>query len=222
MAGNDPAMSSEKQSFFDHLSFDIRVMIYDHLDAPFVSGEATGFICSCRQARHEFGEVDSRRINKNFAHMELIIEERTGFSVSIPRVSIEDPLTAQHDISVELPFELLDRDREWIRFIFLRHLINPVLAVCRSTVEFTFATCKREDSLGNLVRILDMHSITGLLNIHIGAFWNTILGLSIQNSVKLGYMSQLLGAKDSVRSLPQLKRVTISLLPNRAECVVLA
>ncbi|KAF1942414.1 hypothetical protein EJ02DRAFT_465780 [Clathrospora elynae] len=201
VASPDPAIPMRDNSFFTHLNYDVRVMIYEYLDPAAVSVEALGLILSCREAKAEFDPICVRKLHTMFTRMEALVKERAGFSVNLPRHPTAHAFTAEDSIRVDLPVQMLDLRREWVRFIFLRHLVYPIMALRLHTVTFNFCKSVARQLLDLRNEALTHRKDEGAI---LREFMQTIEE-GIQCATKLGHVTYLAGMGSGSKSFPLAK-----------------
>jgi hypothetical protein len=79
--------SMRANSFFTHLSRDIRYMIYDLLDLPPISVSCLGFVLSCRGALAEAEQVAALRLKQLLLSFKNELPH-DGHQVALPLVSL--------------------------------------------------------------------------------------------------------------------------------------
>jgi hypothetical protein len=221
-APHGPTIPVRQNSFFTHLNYDVRYMMYEYLDPAIISSEAAGLILSCREAKTEFDSVSMRKVNNMCKQMEDTVEQWIGYKGYIPRLLEGPAFNAADQITIELPVLLLHRRREWMRWIFFRHLIYPLIALRFQDITFEFRTPQitetpvtqeteegkdddeeeeevpvSAENQDSLIREFMVHTETG-----------------IQCATKLGYVTELAGEGNGVHGFPLLRA--------QARCVVLS
>ncbi|CAO2648307.1 Nn.00g075740.m01.CDS01 [Neocucurbitaria sp. VM-36] len=112
-------------SFFERLPYDVRAIIYSHLEPgqlpPITSGfqqENCGFILSCHRAKEELEEVPRIKFTNYLVEFGTTFEKSTSLTIHIPSIStpiIPTTLTQLRHVTITLPFTSLDRHRPSIR-----------------------------------------------------------------------------------------------------------
>ncbi|KAF1945547.1 hypothetical protein EJ02DRAFT_475857 [Clathrospora elynae] len=97
-------------SFFDHLNYDVRHIIYENFDdlPPLTSGESfSGFVMSSQQAKLEVEEFASKKAAKQLHNFQELLRARVGVHVEMPDIPKDSSFVHLCSIGLTLPFGTL-------------------------------------------------------------------------------------------------------------------
>jgi len=132
-------MPIRAKSFFNHLNYDIRCMIYDLLDLPPISHVCLGLILSCREALAETEQAAVRGLNCRLADLEVVAECR-----SHRHMLNKFPFTATfadlNKISIEICWSTGLTKYFPALEALLSYYFSQVTMVCKADTEFEAAS----------------------------------------------------------------------------------
>ncbi|KAH7413595.1 hypothetical protein DE146DRAFT_1160 [Phaeosphaeria sp. MPI-PUGE-AT-0046c] len=142
-------MVSNSKSFFTHLPYDIRVIIYDYLEPaeapPFHPGFSTpAFRLTCHQAQEEIDDKPKQQFAKFIADFEANIPDDIDLTCR--------PYDL-HNITVTIPFSALHtavghgQQKNYVGWKEkYRNALHPLFALCFNTIRIHFGTEENKDA----------------------------------------------------------------------------
>jgi hypothetical protein len=125
--------------FFDHLNYDVRVLIYKEMMLPPLSDECVGFMLSCRQAKQEIDELRGEVVKRYLERFEKDFTAAIGTDVP---VSITSDNTKSY-ITIRLGYNSMTLRSPSIKVVI--DALLPLLRTRFSRVTVTFNLgCRRQ------------------------------------------------------------------------------
>jgi hypothetical protein len=149
---------SPNGSLFTNLNFDVRTVIYKHMDLPPIgnSKDFKGFILSCRQAYLEAEETAPKIVEIQLQRLKIRVEAETGVPVELPDVPRNSGFAELRDISIAIPYAALgiseNKDKVHVQalrikgtlLLFLKNHFNKVSVTFHGDDQTTGFASQRE------------------------------------------------------------------------------
>jgi hypothetical protein len=119
---------TSQKPFFEHLHYDVRVIIYSFLDLPPISMVGVGFGLSCHQALAEIEYCAVSQMNDRLQNIRRISSIKLGAVIGIPTFATSATFNMLKEVTVELSFDFVhDLNRQTMAVP--RQLIFPLLSM---------------------------------------------------------------------------------------------
>jgi hypothetical protein len=102
MPGNSPQpyeTPMRANSFFAHLNYDVRCLIYDFLDLPPISHSCLGLIMSCKEAKADTTPAAARNLKRYLTETQRSFN-RHGYSLILPIIALDADHNDLKDITI--------------------------------------------------------------------------------------------------------------------------
>ncbi|KAF2002091.1 hypothetical protein P154DRAFT_562217 [Amniculicola lignicola CBS 123094] len=117
-----PTTSLRSTSFFEHLHFDVRALIYDCMDLPPISHDYVGFILASRQAKKEAHEAVTRALRQYMNGFKRRYELFEKHSIAISGITPNNSFTQLCEIAIQGPLIMFDNANFYVhrfeRYLF--------------------------------------------------------------------------------------------------------
>ncbi|KAF2272647.1 uncharacterized protein EI97DRAFT_461749 [Westerdykella ornata] len=143
-------------SFFDRLVYDVRVVIYEHMDLPPLGDgkDFSGLWLSCRQAKKELEAAAAKAARRYLEQFKGASKANMGMIMRpLP------PLMDLQDLNIRLPIAALWSDRQWVP-LFTKNF-NKVAIVFQGELPYTHVMSyltSPSDRLHALTRLLEKYT----------------------------------------------------------------
>ncbi len=104
-------LPAKAKSFFEHLPYDIRAIIYSYLEpkdlppfTPGFQGPTSGFILSCRLAKEELEAVATVRLSKYLEDFNASVEKSSGFKFHFSDLAENSTMAQLRQVTIMIPY----------------------------------------------------------------------------------------------------------------------
>tara|TARA_R110002003_G_scaffold175_3_gene14193 strand:+ start:29142 stop:30158 length:1017 start_codon:yes stop_codon:yes gene_type:complete len=126
-------------SFFTQLNYDVRCLVYNHLDLPPLSHSFVGFVMSCREALNETEQIAALQVNRYLEGIRVAAAQQ-GHCLLMPTLPIGSSYANLSEITITC---------RWKDVSHRYHAVQTLLATYFSRVTFDCKTKQEFKALAN-------------------------------------------------------------------------